>query len=101
MTVDFPFGRRAKPSLIHIHKYHDPIAEVVIFVDVDHYLSYSYPYGSVGGQAAEHGEGHVLDVFTGHDGGEDVGDAVGMGVKMSKSFSVIFIFGCCHLAHYK
>ena len=30
-----------------LHKNHDPIAEVVIFVDVDHYLFYSYPYGSV------------------------------------------------------
>ena len=99
MTVDFPFS--PLPILPHYTKNHDPIAEVVIFVDVDHYLSYSYPYGSVGGQAAEQREGHVLDVVAGHDGGEDVGDAVGMGVKMSKSFSVIFIFGCCHLAHYK
>ena len=31
----------------HYTKNHDPIAEVVIFVDVDHYLFYSYPYGSV------------------------------------------------------
>ena len=31
VTVDFPFGRRAKPSLIHIHKYHDLSNGVVIF----------------------------------------------------------------------
>ena len=32
VTVDFPFGRRAKPSLIHIHKYHDLSNGVVIFL---------------------------------------------------------------------
>ena len=31
MTVDFPFGRRAKPSLVHIHNYHDFSNGVVIF----------------------------------------------------------------------
>ena len=30
VTVDFPFGRRAKPSLIHIHNYHDFSNGVVI-----------------------------------------------------------------------
>ena len=31
-TVDFPFGRRAKPSLVHIHNYYDLSNGVVIFV---------------------------------------------------------------------